>query len=144
MYARLLLPVGLLLLTACGGGDGDRLGTEGPAAAASAPVEAPASPRAGSGAGQDGASQGGASQGVVRDASGDPVAGVMVSAVSLATPRQAVPELAVMSDRDGRYSWPAVLSPGPYELRAETPDGPAVARVQVRPDTSASVDLRAR
>lgn len=137
MYARLLLPVGLLLLAACGAGDDDRLrAAGGPATAASAPVEAPASP-ARPGAGD-------ASRGVVRDASGAPVPGVMVRAVSLATPAQAVPELAVMSDAEGRYAWPAVLSPGPYELRAETPDGPAVARVQVRPEAGASVvDLRA-
>lgn len=82
--------------------------------------------------------------GVVRDASWAPVPNVMVGATSLDSPSKGVPELAVFSDSAGRYSWPAVLAPGTYELRAQTPDGPSVARVDVRAGVTATVDLRYR
>ncbi len=82
-----------------------------------------------------------AATGVVRNASGGPVAGVTVSASSLDTPTKGVPELAVMSNSAGRYSWPAVLAPGTYELRAETPDGPSVARVEIRTGATTTADL---
>ncbi len=82
-----------------------------------------------------------AATGVVRNASGAPVAGVTVSASSLDSPNKGVPELAVMSNSAGRYSWPAVLAPGTYELRAETPDGPSVASVEIRTGATTTADL---
>ncbi|MDP9432393.1 MAG: carboxypeptidase-like regulatory domain-containing protein [Actinomycetota bacterium] len=64
-----------------------------------------------------------------------------MSASSLDTPSKGVPEPAVMSNSAGRYSWPAVLAPGTYELRAETPDGPSVARVEIRTGATTTADL---
>lgn len=54
--------------------------------------------------------------GVVRDRAGTLVADVMVAATSLDVPARPVPEVAVMTGRDGRFEWP--LPAGRYRLDA--------------------------
>lgn len=77
--------------------------------------------------------------GVVRDGSGKPVAGVMIEA--MAEPGTSpVPELAILSDRQGRFLWP--LQPGTYRLRANS-GGPPVT-VTVTPGSVVAVDLIVR
>jgi hypothetical protein len=125
-----LLAVGLLLVAVAGcGSDGTASpGTPGvPVVTAPSPLPATAPASAASG--------------VVRDAAGRPVAGVLVAAVGDAGP---VPDLAVVTDAEGRYTWPAVLAPGSYELRAQTADGPATGTAVVAPGASAQVDLEVR
>jgi hypothetical protein len=53
-------------------------------------------------------------RGRVVDAVGKPLAGVLVTAQSTDTPPRAVPEIAVMTDQNGRFQWP--LPAGNYTL----------------------------
>jgi hypothetical protein len=48
--------------------------------------------------------------------SGGPVAGARITAQSLDRPAGPVPEIAILSDTDGRFTWP--LRPGRYRLAA--------------------------
>jgi hypothetical protein len=64
----------------------------------------------------------------------------MVSAHSLDSPAHAVPELAVLTDADGRYEWPPLAS-GRYELRVATPTAKGAVRVVVQSGTTAHADL---
>lgn len=79
--------------------------------------------------------------GAVQDTEGDPVNGALVRAVSLDTPVKSVPEIAVLTDRSGRYRWPAVLPPGRYRLEVRTAIGTATKTVTVRPETTATANL---
>ncbi len=82
--------------------------------------------------------------GVVRDAAGKPVRGVHVAMTSLDNPGNAVPELAVFTDDDGRYRWPASVAPGRYELRVAAPSGTATTSVTVTSTGPATADLTVR
>lgn len=66
--------------------------------------------------------------GTVRDAAGNPIEGVLVTPVSLDDPPAAVPEIAVISDAAGTYTW--TLPPGRYELRFSGAGG-ALHRAEV-------------
>ena len=48
--------------------------------------------------------------------SGDPLVGARITARSLDRPAGPVPEIAILSDTDGRFTWP--LRPGRYRLVA--------------------------
>ncbi|MFJ6672656.1 carboxypeptidase-like regulatory domain-containing protein [Actinosynnema sp. NPDC091369] len=100
--AHLALLIGVLALGACGG--------EAPTSDADTPP--PTTARA-------------TVTGVVADSAGRPVAGALVQPRSLDSPPHPVPELAVLSDPDGRYEWR--LTPGRYEFTATKDDrvGPA-------------------
>lgn len=52
--------------------------------------------------------------GIVRDDAGRPVAGAMVVPRARRHGGPAIPELAILSDKSGRYAWP--LPPGEYEI----------------------------
>lgn len=58
--------------------------------------------------------------GSVRDETGQPIAGALIVPRSLQTPAPAIPELAILSDLTGRYTWP--LPPGDYELTVTAED----------------------
>ena len=79
-------------------------------------------------------------RGTVVDAGGKPLAGVLVTPQSTDTPPRAVPELAVMTDQDGRFQWP--LPPGNYTLSFAR-DGYAAATqaVVVKEDQPASLKV---
>jgi hypothetical protein len=71
----------------------------------------------------------GSVKGAVHSMDGRPVVAVMVVATSLDEPPRAVPEVAVVTDGDGRFEWP--LKPGRYRLKATTPAGSATRDVTV-------------
>ncbi len=80
-------------------------------------------------------------QGRVRDLTGEPVPGALVVLV----PRRGtppVPELAVLTEDDGTFAWPAPLPPGDYRVEVRTATGTATADVALAPGRSADVDLR--
>lgn len=52
--------------------------------------------------------------GIVRDDAGRPVAGALVVPRARRHGGPAIPELAILSDKSGRYAWP--LPPGEYEI----------------------------
>ncbi len=133
-----------LLLAACGetgslqpgGSQGDTVNETTVPGGLDAPVSgAPgdqAAPGAGSGA-----------RGTVTDSAGAPVAGVLVTPQSTDTPPQAVPEVAVMTDDQGRYQWS--LAPGAYTLTF-TAEGyaPATEAVVVGPAVPVTLDVTLR
>jgi hypothetical protein len=135
--AHWLLALALLglLLTGCG-----RRETEAPAAEpGNAAVQAEPTADAGATGGGDvpisapagpSNSQTGAGfvRGTVTDAAGTPLAGVLVIPESLDTPPRAVPEIAVMTDDQGRYEWG--LDAGRYRLTF-TMDGYTQAQHEV-------------
>lgn len=104
-------------------------GTDGPDTAVSG---APGQP--------GGEGGGGVLQGQVSDSRGTPIAGVMVVPVSTDTPPQAVPEIAVMTNEEGRYQW--TLSPGAYTLTFNA-EGytPATHDINVNPNQSTTLDV---
>ena len=80
-------------------------------------------------------------QGVVTDAAtGAPVAGALVVPSSVDPDGPAVPEIAVRTDGQGRYTWS--LPPGRWEISVRA-DGFADARgaVRVEPGKLATLDL---
>lgn len=52
--------------------------------------------------------------GVVSDSAGRPVVGVVVHAEAISRPRPAIPEIAIVTDENGRYKWP--LPPAEYQI----------------------------
>ncbi len=83
---------------------------------------------------------GGVLQGQVTDSSGKPIAGVMVMPVSTDNPPQAVPEMAVMTNEEGRYEW--TLTPGAYTLTFNAEGyAPATQDVNVKPDQPTTLDV---
>ncbi len=94
----------LLVLTACGAG-----ASTGGAGQAPGGPDTSVSGQPGDPAGKP---TGAVVEGVVTDAAGKPVAGAVVMPKSADTPPQAVPEKAVFTDEQGRYTW--TLSPGKY------------------------------
>ncbi|MFD0200747.1 MULTISPECIES: carboxypeptidase-like regulatory domain-containing protein [Saccharothrix] len=91
--AHLALLIGVLALAACGG--------ETPSSDADTPPPTTAQATV---------------TGVVTDSAGLPVSDALVQPRSLDTPPHPVPELAVLSDQQGRYTWH--LTPGRYEFTA--------------------------
>lgn len=80
-------------------------------------------------------SKGGIEQGVVgwvTTLDGYPVEGAFIQARSLGASGPPVPDIAILSDSQGRYAWQ--LLPGTYELSV-TAEGyrPATGRVTVKP-----------
>ena len=79
-------------------------------------------------------------RGRVTTADGAPISTTMVQAESLDAPKQAIPELAVMTGKDGSYWWP--LKPGHYRLSVAADGYPRVSReVIVRPGEVARLDF---
>ena len=68
-------------------------------------------------------------QGRITAADGKPVSGAMVVPLSLDADGPPIPEIAILSDADGRYTWP--LRPGRYQLTVTTPESEDVARGEV-------------
>jgi Carboxypeptidase regulatory-like domain len=82
----------------------------------------------------------GTAAGVVLDRSGQPVVGALVEPKSLDEPAKPIPELAVVTDAQGRYEWH--LQPGRYELVARMGDrSSSAAPVVVTPGETAQADL---
>jgi hypothetical protein len=54
--------------------------------------------------------------GVITDPTGAPIADARIVATSLDEPARPVPDIAILSDADGRFAWP--LAPGRYRLTA--------------------------
>ncbi|WP_420121356.1 carboxypeptidase-like regulatory domain-containing protein [Nakamurella sp.] len=79
--------------------------------------------------------------GAVTDQDGRPVTGALVTPTSLDTPSTAIPEVAVFTDDQGRYSW--VLPMGRYRLTV-TANGYQQRSVEISvPETgSATADLQ--
>lgn len=71
----------------------------------------------------------GALHGTVRTRDGQPIPGVMVTATSTDDPQRPVPELAVMTDDQGRYEWPLV--PGRYRITVTLSAGEASSEITV-------------
>ncbi len=78
--------------------------------------------------------------GTVTTSAGDPVEGAMIVPTPLDSPAPAIPEMAVRSGPDGRYSWN--LPPGRYEVTIRK-EGfrAAVKRVEVRANEMAVADF---
>ena len=99
---HLVVLVGAVLaLTACGGGDGGA-GSPQPVSGSASPPAAPAVREV---------------EGTVRDAAGRPLPGALVVPRPTDPGTPGVPEIAILSDAGGRFSWP--LRPGSYELTAQ-------------------------
>lgn len=81
---------------------------------ATAGAESPDSPRS-SDAGAAGTITQGIS-GTVTRADGTPVAGAFIAATSLDRPAPPIPEIAILTNETGRFTWP--LQPGRYRLTA--------------------------
>ena len=75
--------------------------------------------------------------------SGRPIATAQITAQSLDQPTRPIPEIAILSDADGRFIWS--LRPGRYRLAALV-DGHEVAAVEtaVEPGRVTNVELSAR
>ena len=74
--------------------------------------------------------------------SGGPVAGARITARSLDRPAGPVPEIAILSDADGRFVWP--LRPGRYRLAALVGGREvAAATATVEPGRIATLELSA-
>jgi hypothetical protein len=78
--------------------------------------------------------------GTVRDDAGMPVIGAMVTPRSLQSSGPPIPELAILSNQDGRYTWP--LPPGNYELIVSADyHAPARGRATVRSGAVSTLDF---
>jgi len=64
--------------------------------------------------------------GQIMDRRGRPVVGALVQPRSLDDPSPPIPEVAIVSDGDGRYTWRLV--PGRYEISVSAPGYQGVAR----------------
>ena len=126
--------VGVLVLNGCGSGSAGS-GAGGRSAGGSA--GSPADPVA-----ADTRSPAGAAsfEGTVTDASGRPVSGIMLMASSLASPPLPVPELAVVTDAHGHYTWHG-LPPGPYAVSASRAAASAKMQVTVVGGRTMTADL---
>ena len=106
----------MVVLAACGGMMADSSGQNGGSAHNSANnPDAPTGPDApvsGVPGQSGGGSRGSMVTGRVVDPAGQPVVGAMVMPQSKDTPPQPIPEIAVMTNADGRYQWS--LPPGRY------------------------------
>jgi hypothetical protein len=72
--------------------------------------------------------------------SGESLAGARITARSLDRPAGAVPEIAILSDTDGRFAWP--LRPGRYRLTAMVAGREiAAATAMVEPGRVATLEL---
>lgn len=82
----------------------------------------------------------GALHGTVHTPDGKPVIGVMVTATSIDDPPRPVPELAVMTDDQGRYEWP--LAHGRYRITVELPGtGNAAGEAEIPAPDGKTLDL---
>jgi hypothetical protein len=79
-------------------------------------------------------------RGRVASAEGKPIVATMVHAESLDNPKQAIPEIGVLTGKDGGYFWP--LRPGRYRLTIKAEGYPPTSReVVVRPKETAQLDF---
>ena len=81
--------------------------------------------------------------GTIAEEGGRPVEGAMLVPKSLDINGPAIPEIAIVSDRDGRYQWP--LRPGRYDVTVRASGYEDVTRqVTVAPRTVATLDFVVR
>jgi hypothetical protein len=127
--AGLLLLLAPLLAAACFGPDRH----------APDPPDAPDHPESSDGAAPgDGIHEG--VEGRVTAPGPKPLEGVAVRPRSLDEPAAAIPEMAVVSEDDGHYSW--TLRPGEYEISFVAAGyRPATRRVTVHPRQTARLDV---
>jgi hypothetical protein len=79
-------------------------------------------------------------KGRVISPSGNPVTNTLIKAKSLDIPAKPVPEIAILTDGEGYYSWP--LRPGDYEITVAADGHEAVSeRVTVRPREITQLDF---
>jgi hypothetical protein len=79
-------------------------------------------------------------RGRVTSVEGAPIAGGIVQAESLDEPKQAIPDLGVMTGEDGGYWWP--FKPGRYRLSITAKGYQTVSQnVVVRPNELARLDF---
>ena len=79
-------------------------------------------------------------RGRVISPTGNPVTNTLIKAKSLDVPAKPVPEIAILTDGDGYYSWP--LRPGDYEITVATDGHETVSeRVTVRPREITRLDF---
>jgi hypothetical protein len=94
-------------------------------------------------AGDDGSSVRSLAEGVngqIRDGAGAAVAGAMIVPRSLDADGPPIPEVAILSDADGRYAWP--LRPGRYEISVVIDGEKRLSRpVAVKPGETATLDF---
>jgi hypothetical protein len=115
---RAVLILFMLLLAACGAQSPGR--ASGDDSSSDAPVEQPNQPGgldtsvSGEPGARGGPAQGNVVTGHVTDATGKPIAGAIIVPQSTDSPPQAVPEIGVFTDEQGRYQWH--LPPGHYTL----------------------------
>jgi hypothetical protein len=79
--------------------------------------------------------------GRVEDSAGRPVRRALVTLTAAEPSGPPVPDLAVMTGEDGKYSWPHVVPSGRYRVSVSTDQGSASVTVVVKPSTTASGDL---
>lgn len=71
-----------------------------------------------------------------------PIAGAMIQATSLDSPAKPVPEIAILTNADGHFTWP--LRPGSYRLAAVVEGRElAEATVRIEPGRITRLDLQA-
>jgi hypothetical protein len=81
--------------------------------------------------------------GTVAEEGGRPVEGAMIVPKSLDINGPAIPEIAIFSDKDGRYQWP--LRPGRFEVLVRASGyGDVTQQVTVAPRTVATLDFVVR
>jgi hypothetical protein len=79
-------------------------------------------------------------RGRVVGAEGKPIVAAIVHAESLDNPKQAIPEIGVLTGKDGGYFWP--LRPGRYRLTIKVEGYPPTSReVVVRPKEAPQLDF---
>jgi hypothetical protein len=82
----------------------------------------------------------GSLHGTVRTPDGKPVANALVAATSNDDPPAPVPELAIVTDDEGRYEWP--LRPGRYRLTVDVAGiGKATGDTTIENGTEPVLDL---
>jgi hypothetical protein len=78
--------------------------------------------------------------GFIRDPAGRPIRSAVIRSMGLAVPSPPIPEIAIVSDKDGYYVWRLV--PGPYEISVSA-EGyrSASKRARVEPGRQARLDF---
>ncbi|HEY5840792.1 MAG TPA: carboxypeptidase-like regulatory domain-containing protein [Mycobacterium sp.] len=128
---------------AIGGSDDSTGSTSGAGVGAARPTGDDASVSSDDAVGGSATTQAHGVDGNVSDQEGKPVTGALVTPTSLDTPSKAIPEVAVFTNDEGRYSW--VLPAGRYRITV-TADGYQEASVEtlVPEGGTATLDLQLR
>jgi len=124
-----------------GGSDDDTTVSSGASVTAVRPTGGDAPLSSDDAAGGSATTQARGVDGMVSDQQGNPVTGALVTPTSLDTPSKAIPEVAVFTNTEGRFSW--VLPAGRYRITVKA-DGyqEASAETEVPENGTATVDLK--